>query len=198
MTSAPAAPAPAPALDTPLRTTSRAGGGAGVGGRARRAGQDPAAACSGPTSPSERRPRRRGSSARAPIVCVVGEFKQGKSSLVNGLLGQAICPVDDDLATSAITLVRYGERGRGDRRCATRRGRRPPVSEPVADRRARPTGSARPATRATSKQVERVEITVPEPAAEAGPRRRRHARHGRARRRPRRRDARRSCPSPTG
>ena len=43
------------------------------------------------------------------VVCVVGEFKQGKSSLVNGLLGRTICPVDDDLATSAITLVRYGD-----------------------------------------------------------------------------------------
>jgi hypothetical protein len=43
------------------------------------------------------------------IVCVVGEFKQGKSSLVNGLLGADVCPVDDDLATSAITLVRYAE-----------------------------------------------------------------------------------------
>jgi hypothetical protein len=43
------------------------------------------------------------------IVCVVGEFKQGKSSLVNGLLGANVCPVDDDLATSAITLVRFGE-----------------------------------------------------------------------------------------
>lgn len=44
----------------------------------------------------------------ATIVCVVGEFKQGKSSLINALLGQAICPVDDDIATSAITLIRYG------------------------------------------------------------------------------------------
>jgi Dynamin family len=43
------------------------------------------------------------------IICVVGEFKQGKSSLVNGLLGADVCPVDDDLATSAITLVSYGE-----------------------------------------------------------------------------------------
>lgn len=43
------------------------------------------------------------------IVCVVGEFKQGKSSLVNALLGRELCPVDDDLATSAITMVRYGE-----------------------------------------------------------------------------------------
>lgn len=39
------------------------------------------------------------------IVCVVGEFKQGKSSLVNALIGADLCPVDDDLATSAITLI---------------------------------------------------------------------------------------------
>lgn len=43
------------------------------------------------------------------VVCVVGEFKQGKSSLVNGLVGHDICPVDDDIATSALTLVRHGE-----------------------------------------------------------------------------------------
>jgi hypothetical protein len=44
----------------------------------------------------------------ATVVCIVGEFKQGKSSLVNALLGQAVCPVDDDMATSALTLLRYG------------------------------------------------------------------------------------------
>ncbi|MCU1390250.1 MAG: hypothetical protein JWL72_3588, partial [Ilumatobacteraceae bacterium] len=43
------------------------------------------------------------------VVCVVGEFKQGKSSLINALLGQELCPVDDDLATSAITLLRFGD-----------------------------------------------------------------------------------------
>lgn len=43
------------------------------------------------------------------VVCVVGEFKQGKSSLVNALVGEHICPVDDDLATSAITVLRYNE-----------------------------------------------------------------------------------------
>lgn len=41
------------------------------------------------------------------VVCVVGEFKQGKSLLVNALLGRPICPVDDDLATSAVTIVQY-------------------------------------------------------------------------------------------
>jgi hypothetical protein len=40
-------------------------------------------------------------------VLVVGEFKQGKSSLVNALVDQAVCPVDDDVATSAPTVVRF-------------------------------------------------------------------------------------------
>jgi hypothetical protein len=44
----------------------------------------------------------------ATVVCVVGEFKQGKSLVVNALLGRPICPVDDDLATSAITIIQYG------------------------------------------------------------------------------------------
>lgn len=37
-------------------------------------------------------------------VVVVGEFKQGKSSLVNALVNADICPVDDDIA-SAVTMV---------------------------------------------------------------------------------------------
>jgi hypothetical protein len=45
----------------------------------------------------------------ATVVCVVGEFKQGKSTLVNSLLGVNACPVDDDLATSAITVVSYAQ-----------------------------------------------------------------------------------------
>ncbi|MFV0526576.1 MAG: dynamin family protein [Acidimicrobiales bacterium] len=40
-------------------------------------------------------------------VMVVGEFKQGKSSLVNALLNAPVCPVDDDVATSVPTLIRY-------------------------------------------------------------------------------------------
>ncbi len=42
-------------------------------------------------------------------VLVVGEFKQGKSTLVNELLGGAVCPVDDDLSTSALTHLRYSK-----------------------------------------------------------------------------------------
>ncbi|MCU1437272.1 MAG: Isoniazid-inducible protein iniA [Naasia sp.] len=41
-------------------------------------------------------------------VIVVGEFKQGKSQLINGLVNAQVCPVDDDIATSVPTIVRYG------------------------------------------------------------------------------------------
>jgi len=42
-------------------------------------------------------------------ILIVGEFKQGKSSLVNALLNAPVCPVDDDIATSAPTAVRYAQ-----------------------------------------------------------------------------------------
>ncbi len=42
-------------------------------------------------------------------VLVVGEFKQGKSQLVNALISATVCPVDDDIATAVPTLVRHAE-----------------------------------------------------------------------------------------
>jgi GTPase Era involved in 16S rRNA processing len=42
-------------------------------------------------------------------VLVVGEFKQGKSSLINALLNAPVCTVDDDIATAVPTLVRHAE-----------------------------------------------------------------------------------------
>jgi hypothetical protein len=42
-------------------------------------------------------------------IIVVGEFKQGKSQLVNALVNAPVCPVDDDIATAVPTSVRYGE-----------------------------------------------------------------------------------------
>ena len=64
-----------------------------------------------PIVPTARRvadARRRGSRTET-VICVVGEFKNGKSALINALLGSSVCPVDDDLATSAVTVVRYGD-----------------------------------------------------------------------------------------
>lgn len=42
-------------------------------------------------------------------VVVVGEFKQGKSKLINALVNAPVCPIDDDVATSVPTAVGYGE-----------------------------------------------------------------------------------------
>ncbi|WP_251445824.1 dynamin family protein [Microbacterium sp. USTB-Y] len=42
-------------------------------------------------------------------VIVVGEFKQGKSKLINALVNAPVCPVDDDIATSVPTTVGYAE-----------------------------------------------------------------------------------------
>ncbi len=41
-------------------------------------------------------------------VLVVGEFKQGKSTLINALLNVDICPASDDVATVVPTMVRHG------------------------------------------------------------------------------------------
>ncbi|MGO3148369.1 MAG: dynamin family protein, partial [Leucobacter sp.] len=42
-------------------------------------------------------------------VVIVGQFKQGKSALVNALVTAEVCPIDDVLATSVPTSVRWGE-----------------------------------------------------------------------------------------
>ena len=42
-------------------------------------------------------------------VIVVGEFKQGKSQLINALVNAPVCPVDDDVATSVPTVVKHGD-----------------------------------------------------------------------------------------
>jgi hypothetical protein len=42
-------------------------------------------------------------------VIVVGEFKQGKSQLVNALVNAPVCPVDDDIATAVPTSIRFGK-----------------------------------------------------------------------------------------
>ena len=47
-------------------------------------------------------------------VVVIGDFKQGKSSLVNALLGTNVCPVDDDIATAVPTYLRYGPQPRAE------------------------------------------------------------------------------------
>jgi hypothetical protein len=112
--------------------------------------------------------RTKAAAARASrpgtVVTVVGEFKQGKSSLVNGLLGGAVCPVDDDLATSAITLVSFGEpsaamvRHRAD-------GERKSTQIAVSHLSDWVSEIGNPGN---TKQVERVEITYPSALLKSG------------------------------
>lgn len=45
----------------------------------------------------------------ATVLYVAGEYKQGKSMLVNALVGSAVCPVDDDLSTSTVTWLHHHE-----------------------------------------------------------------------------------------
>src|SRR6185312_3292531 len=42
-------------------------------------------------------------------VLIVGEFKQGKSQLVNALVNAPVCPVDDDISTAVPTVVKHAE-----------------------------------------------------------------------------------------
>jgi hypothetical protein len=46
---------------------------------------------------------------RAVPVAAVGEFKRGKSTLVNALLRRSVCPVDADIVTAVPTVIRYGD-----------------------------------------------------------------------------------------
>lgn len=101
----------------------------------------------------------------ATIVCVVGEFKQGKSSLVNGLLGRPVCPVDDDLATSAITLVRHGARPQVVVRHGDGRGGRSTTTTDLAGVADWATECGNPDN---ARSVDRVEISLPSPLLEQG------------------------------
>ncbi len=99
----------------------------------------------------------------ATVVCVVGEYKQGKSHLINALVGHEICPVDDDLATAAITVIGYGER-RGA--VVRRHVDGEPIVEEIAlddvSRFAAETGSE------DSGAVDMVEIALPSPLLDRG------------------------------
>ncbi len=45
-------------------------------------------------------------------LLVVGSFKQGKSTLVNALLGKEVCPTDDHVATALPLIIRHGPKDR--------------------------------------------------------------------------------------
>ena len=62
---------------------------------------------------------------------VIGEFKQGKSTLVNALLNVPLCPVSDEVATVVPTFVRHGAEAAAEVVAAAPAGEVPdPAAEP--------------------------------------------------------------------
>ena len=54
--------------------------------------------------------------AQNPItILVCGEFKRGKSTFVNALIGRKVCPTDTDICTSTVTCIKYGEKVKATR-----------------------------------------------------------------------------------
>lgn len=92
------------------------------------------------------------------VVCIVGEFKQGKSSLLNALIGQELCPVDDDIATAALTLVRHGEQADAVVRYA---GDDEPKAERIAVDEVATYVTEHGST--SDRRIERVDVLVPSP-----------------------------------
>jgi predicted GTPase len=41
-------------------------------------------------------------------ILVCGEFKRGKSSFINAFLNKELCPTDDGIATSVVSIIKYG------------------------------------------------------------------------------------------
>lgn len=48
-------------------------------------------------------------SSNQTTVMVCGEFKKGKSSFINALLKEDVCPTDEHIATSTVSIIKYGE-----------------------------------------------------------------------------------------
>lgn len=107
---------------------------------------------------------RRRAARTDTVVCVVGEFKKGKSALINALLGSAVCPVDDDLATAAVTVVRYGETPSA---VVHRREGGESIVEPI-DPAAVPDWAQEPVGRERRRDVDLVEVRIPNPVLEGG------------------------------
>lgn len=107
---------------------------------------------------------RRQAARTDTVVCVVGEFKKGKSALINALLGSPVCPVDDDLATAAVTVVRYGETPSA---LVHRREGSESIVEPI-DPAAVSDWAQEAVGRDRRPQVDLVEVRVPNPLLEGG------------------------------
>ena len=104
----------------------------------------------------------------AVVVVIAGEYKGGKSSLVNALVGADLCPVDEDVATAVPPIVRYSAPPDTWLRREPDDGEEPaPPQEsiPVADVPAYVAEQANPGNR---DRVRSVELGTPAPLLAAG------------------------------
>lgn len=48
-------------------------------------------------------------------ILICGEFKRGKSTFVNALLGRNLCATDTDICTAVVSVIKYGEKEKATR-----------------------------------------------------------------------------------
>ena len=48
-------------------------------------------------------------------ILVCGEFKRGKSTFINALIGRNVCPTDTDICTSVVSIIKYGAKEKATR-----------------------------------------------------------------------------------
>ena len=103
----------------------------------------------------------------APFVCVVvaGDYKAGKSTLVNALVGAELCPVDDDVATVVPTFVRYAEDTTVVVRSDGPDGEPVTTSVPIEQL---PDFVSEKGNPANARRVRTVEVTIPSPLLREG------------------------------
>ncbi len=115
-----------------------------------------------------------GAQVSDPVVPVVvaGEYKVGKSSLVNALIGADLCPVDEDVATAVPTIVRYAPETRAwVRRAPEEIPDAPPPEDPhpelvaVEDLASFASETANPENK---ERVRNLEVGVPAPLLRDG------------------------------
>ena len=53
--------------------------------------------------------------ASATTILVCGEFKRGKSTFINALIGRNVCPTDVDICTSVVSIIKYGAKEKATR-----------------------------------------------------------------------------------
>jgi predicted GTPase len=87
----------------------------------------------GLSSPAERlRQRAREIRADRFSVLVVGEFKRGKSTLLNAMMGGPVLPQKVAPCTAVVTIIAYGEHKRVSVRFAAAPGKEPPADESLS------------------------------------------------------------------